>query len=102
MSDLVLHTFSMSLTVLEIFQKTGLQKSLSGSKGFKDVLILVKICLKCLSSLEIVSSLDSTVGALFPQNWGWGLRFFEPLYLKNVWRNENVHGSIKSSSAPFF
>jgi len=29
-------------------------------------------------------------------------RFFEPLYLKNCWTYQNEHGSIRSSSAPFF
>jgi len=66
----------MSQTVREIFQKTAFEKSLSRCRGFEDVLILMKICLKCLSSLEIASSLDSTVGALFPQNCGWGVEIF--------------------------
>jgi len=29
-------------------------------------------------------------------------RCFEPLYLKNCWTYQNEHGSIRSSSAPFF
>ena len=29
-------------------------------------------------------------------------RSFEPLYLKNCWTYQNEHGSIRSSSAPFF
>jgi len=29
-------------------------------------------------------------------------RYFEPLYLKNYWRYQNEHGSIRSSLAPFF
>jgi len=43
-------------------------------------------------------------GNIFPE-LGVGdvfLRFFEPLYLKNWWRYQNEHGSISSSSAPFY
>ena len=39
-------------------------------------------------------------GQCCPKIRGGGI-FFEPLYLKNGWRYENGHGSIRSSSAPF-
>ena len=47
-TNLTVYTFSISVTVSEIFEKTVLGKSLSGATGSKDVLIWVEIGLKFL------------------------------------------------------
>jgi len=86
----------------EIFRKKVVfWNSLSGARCLTNVVTWVEIRLKYLFYLGIEFPLDSTVGAIFSQNYGRGcfLRYFAPA---NCWRYQNKHGSIRSSSAIFF
>jgi len=81
--------FLLSLTVFEIFKKkTVFEKSLSGARDSKNVLTWVEydvwnICLNWESRVSV-----EQWGNIFPKLWVGGVffRFFEPLYLKNCWR----------------
>ena len=104
--------FLISETVFEIFRKNCLKKTFVSCYGFLKCLDLGQItlffvfgCFFPFIAGNLVSSGQHShlnVSVILGVGVGTFSRCFEPLYLKNCWTYQNEHGSIRSSSAPFF